>query len=225
MSTTLELVTEAIDLVDGSAAAADERLQRTWRSRLQTSASLIWNDRFWQFKALEEVIATDPILTLQTPPADFGSFEALGAGVYLTDSPKGPLDALTAGEMAALKHSASPQTGDPKAYCLKYESGSPRIELFPNPPTAIFLSVVYLRRAPRLQVSGVDIGTDELYFIPDQWHDLVRWGGEWLNAMETANSTSSAKQEIWKAGLDEMRAREACIVNNLAPWRPGRRRR
>lgn len=220
-----DIVAEAIDLIDGSASANDPRLRKVWRSRMQISSSLIWNDRFWQFKVTEATVTFHPNpQDVPTPTPDgFGSFEALGAGVYLVN-PERELRKVTIGEMAASRLGSVQRPGIPEEFCLYYIDGEPHIRVRPVPIAAVEAVVVFLRRAPKLQLD-IDPDPDELHFIPEQWHDLVRWGGEWLNAQKTANSTASAEQAVWKAGLDEMRAREACIVRGLVPYRAGGRRR
>lgn len=232
MASTNDLVDSKIELVDGSAASGDLSLKRRWLSNLQKSATLIWNDRAWQFKLVEDpAFPFDPAV-LNPLPGDFGSFEMLGAGVWNTAPRGAPLTPIHTGEMSVLKHgSEGTRTGIPRYFCVRYYQGPtgpylqgvPFVELYPNPPAATTLVLSYLLKTPRLGYSSLpEFVVDDILQIPVQWHDLIGWGAEWINKQNTANSSASAEHAIWKAGLEQMRAREACIIRSLEPWRPGR---
>lgn len=228
---TKEMVDSQIERVDGSAVSKDPSAKRRWRSHNQTAATLIWNDRFWQFKVAQAVISFSSDITAKNYlPDNFGSFETgVDQGVFAPQG-KPAIKICFKSEMVAAKNLIATQTGDAEMACVNYDEGRPYLDLFPVYRETTNVTVVYLMCRPKLLYiedgggPAVDSGTDQLKFIPAQWREQIAWGGEWLSNQKAGSSVSLSEQEIWKAGLDEMRAREAVVIRRLAPWRPDRMR-
>ena len=207
---TTSIVDEELELVDGS-ETDDVAVKKRWRRAVQRAANLIWNDRPWAFKLkTNTAFAYDPLIE-NVMPDDFGSVESKGAGVYCP-SPMSWLRPIDIGELNILRNGTPIQLqglGPWTQYSIGPGATAPYIlELWRQLPAPATLGIVYLRRSPKCVYSGVDSGTDELFWIPDQWSELVKAAAEYFATVQINSNQEDATQAILKLGLDQMRARE-----------------
>ena len=223
MPTTNELVDESRLLEDGILTDDPATIKR-WRSCLQEALDLTWNARFWHFKLITYLDSFEYDPTVGNPnslPDDFGSFEALGAGVYGT-RPVRALKPAHIGVVNAYALGTPNPAGVPSVYAVNYVNGAPNLVV--APPKAEPFNLIYLRRSPRVQYSGIDSGGDEISFVPEQWHrPVLATGMRWRNKLGSGSAIAKEYETIWKAGLKEMQEREkngGLDLNTLAMWRP-----
>jgi hypothetical protein len=184
---------------------------------------MIWNDRPWTMK-----VVTNENFPLfkggpNPVPVDFGSVESKGAGLYC-HMPMAWLRPLDIGELNMLRHGTNL---NPLAFGVhtRYSIQPDGVALYPPITQDAEATFVYLRRAPRCIYEAVP-DADELFWIPEQWHDLVSDGARWMNSHDIASKQESAEQAFTKLGLDNMRAREDWGqqgINRITGFRPVRR--
>lgn len=221
--TTADMVADSRLVEDGQQAVTDTAALTRWVRCFQNASDLVWNDRLWNFKLITLLsfqFDPDP-LAGNLLPSDFSSFEGLGAGVYGT-MPVRQLNPMYASEINAAMQSLVVQTGLPSGFAVTYTQGVPRLLIWPLPTQIEPLNLIYLRKKPALNIDPL---VDELYAIPEQWHCVVQRGGEWQNKMKSGSGSADPYKELWKANLEEMRARErngGTSLNTLARWEPDR---
>lgn len=204
---------------DGVSSLTDTATLDRWVRCFQNALDLVWNDRLWNFKIVTSLAFPFDATTNNPLPSTFSSFEGLGAGVYGTN-PIRELSPMYASELEALKFGQTVQDGMSGGYAVTYNAGAPQLELWPLQSET--LNLVYMRKKP---VLNIDPGVDELYVIPEQWHCVIQRGGEWQNKLKSGSGSAEPYKELWKANLDEMRARErngGTSLNTLARWAPER---
>lgn len=221
---TQTIVDECRELVDGS-GSNDPIVPKRWKRAVQRSANVVWNDRPWKFKLKRNAaFSFNPALSEVELPTDFGSFETAGAGVYYSGWSLQPADIGVINIAQDGLPSQTMAVGPYTRYAIGAGSdGSPTLRLYPMPPTTTTLILIYLRRAPRCYLTA-DGTTDELFWIPEQWHDLISDGARWLNANDINSNQYEVEQAFVKLGLDQMRDREIQTQSlRLVGFRPGRR--
>lgn len=222
MLNTAEMVADSRAIEDGVSGTVDDLTLFRWVKCFQNSVNLLWNDRLWNFKLVTLLgFAFDPLVDNMLP-TEFGSFEGLGAGVYGTE-PIRPLSPVYASELNAASLGQTVQDGMPLWFAVDYVLGAPRLRIWPK--RAETLNLIFLRKKPKLTIPEMLGDPDELYFIPEQWHHVVQSGGEWQNKMKSGSAAAEPYQALWKANLEEMRARErngGTSLNTLAVWEPSR---
>lgn len=238
MSSTATHVNARLRLIDGS-ASNDVVARDRWVLAYQRSANFLWNDRPWGFK-----LKTVPGYTYtprwlnpvsptadNPPPAEFGSFESRGAGVYSVGIRRWLPPASDIGELKIALHGTQ-RTSQPINYNTSYGvdqgANGETIQLFPELSTPASLLLVFLRRAPRCIHTPAMGETDEIGWIPERWHDLLDQGAEWLNAHAIASAQEDTEKAFMKLGLDQMRERENWGqqgINRIVGFMPHRRNR
>lgn len=235
MPTTAQIVDENIRLVDGSGSNDPVVLDR-WTRCVQRACNYIWNDRPWSFKTVEDVAFPYEPKWLNrsepgsdnTLPSDFGSFQAHGAGVFQI-SPRRPIIPKTLGEANILLHGTQLTTlalGPVTRYTVTAGSSGPALQFYPELPASTTVLLIYQRRAPRCVYETSDGATDEIGWIPSQWHDLISDGARWINSHDVASSQEGQEQAFLKLGLDQMRDSEVWGtqgLNRIVGFRPNRR--
>lgn len=223
---TTQVVDEAIELIDG-ASSNDDVVKKRWRRAVQRSVNFIWNDRPWAMKLRTTTFTYRPGYS-NPMPQDFGGFESLGSGIYCR-SPQARLRPMSIGELKMCSLGQTIQTqglGPWTRWALDNENNVQSLKFWYEPPDEVTVDMVYLKRSPRCVYTGIDEGSDELYWIPAQWHELVKMGAEWLNSHQVASNQEETEQAFLKLGLDQMRDRadKIAMEQGLVPFRAHRMR-
>ena len=221
MSTTKEIVDDNRDLVDGS-SDPDPLVIRRWTRAVQRAVNIIWNDRPWPWK-----IYTDPAFAFSAGgsmplPSDFGGVEAEGSGPYSVN-PKSALRPMSLGEITMAKNGLNLTTQAFGVWTRWGIDGS-NLLLWPPIPNAVTFPFVYLRMRPNCVYESTP-SLDQLSRIPSQWHDLISDGARYFNDHDVASNQETDTQAMLKLGLDQMRAREIQLGQNMIlPYRRSRMR-
>ena len=218
---------ELIELVDG-ASSNDAIVKKRWRRNIQRSVNVLWNDRPWTIKLKTDSFTYTPG-TDNPLPATFGNFENKGCGIYCR-SPRATLRPMDIGELKMMALGSTVQTqafGPWTRWSVDNEDDAPTLKLWYEPPSAVTFDIVYMKRAPVCQYDEIDEGTDELFWFPDKWGDLIMQGAQWFNSHDVHSNQETAEQALLKLGLDSMRERENWLVGKggqVLPYRRGRYR-
>lgn len=204
-----------------------------WLGCYQKGAKLVWDSRSWLFKqVVDEAYSFDPS-TDNLLPADWGNFETMGAGLYY-QNPKFRILPWYPDQMASAKYgqtfqgSALPRRYSvtpvqvPSALVATQNESRMKIQLYPQPPEVRTLTSVYLRRDPVLTLEDT---TDELGWIPSQWHSVVDSAARWWNLVKSGSGLATEYKELFKAALQNMADRERWGgpgLDMVSKWRPAR---
>lgn len=221
---TTEIVDQEVSLVDG-AATNDAIVRARWVRNLQRAVNFVWNDRPWSMKLKTASYTYNPGVA-NPMPDDFESFESKGAGLYCR-SPRAWLVPMDIGELKMLSLGTTIQTqafGPWTRWSVDNEDNGESLKLWFEPPTPPTFDMVYLKRPPVCVDDDGD--TDELFWIPTRWHELLKLGAEYFNGIDIHTNQVDIEQGLLKLGLDQMRERQNWTAgyNNIVPYRRNRLR-
>jgi len=232
-SLTKLLILDAVAEEEGNSGDDPSNWNR-WLGCYKKAAKLVWDSRSWLFKqVVNEAYSFDPALPDENLlPIDYGNFETMGAGLYY-QNPKFRILPWYADQMASAKYGQTFQgSALPRRYSIRplqvvtapatQADGRMVLQLYPMPPEVRTLTMVYLRRDPILTLTDT---TDELGWIPTQWHSVVDSGARWWNLVKSGSGLATEYKELFKAALQSMSDRERWGGPGLdmaSKWRPSR---
>ena len=234
-STTKLLILTAIAEEEGN-SGDDESNWNRWLGCYKKAAKLVWDSRSWMFKqVVNEGFFYYPLEPFANfLPDDYGNFETMGAGIYW-QTPKYRILPWYQDQMASAKYGQMFQgSALPRRYSISpvYDVGDPpshqginrsNLQLYPQPPgDLVTLTLVYLRRDPILTL---DDTTDEIGWIPTQWHSVVDSAARWWNLVKTGSRLADEYKELYKAAQQSMADRERWGgpgLDMVSKWRPAR---